>query len=92
MAVHITLDFPLDLEERLHQEMPDVNADAREVYVLELFRRGTLTHYELSQLLGLDRFETDALLKRRGIFEGSPSWEDVEADRVTLDHLFGKTT
>lgn len=65
------------------------NAD-RET-ALKLFRRGELSHYQLSQVLGLDRFETDAWLKRRGVFEGSPTTADVEQDRLTLDSLFRRT-
>jgi hypothetical protein len=53
----------------------------------ELVRRGILTHYELGQSLGLDRFETDALLKCHEVTEHSLTHEDVDADVKSLNEL-----
>ncbi|MBW3543610.1 MAG: UPF0175 family protein [Planctomycetes bacterium] len=89
MALQVTLDLPTDVEERLRRESATLDADVQEAFALELFRRGKLTHFELSRVLGLDRVETDALLKQRGIFEQSLTSEDVEQDRQTLERLFG---
>jgi hypothetical protein len=44
----------------------------------------------LSRTLRLDRFETDAYLKRHNVFEGSLTMEDLEADRQTLQELRSK--
>ncbi len=85
MSLSVTLDLPAEIEEKLRRETPNLNADVKEAYALELFRRGKLSHSELSQVLGLDRFATDAYLKRHKVFEGSPSMADIEADRRTLD-------
>lgn len=65
-------------------------ADVKEAYALELFRRGQLTQYELLHVLGLDRVETDAWLKRRQVFEGSLAMADLEGDRQTLDRVMTK--
>ena len=46
-----------------------------------------LTHYELGQSLGLDRFETDALLKCHEVTEHSLAHEDVDADVKSLNEL-----
>lgn len=83
MALNITLNLPPEVEEKLRTETADIDADVKEVYVVELFRRGKLSHYELSQMLGLDRFEMDAYLKHHHIYEGSPTMEDLDADRQT---------
>ncbi len=91
MPLNVTLDFPLDLEEKVRQDSPNLAADVKEAYALELFRRGKLTHYELSRVLGLDRVETDAWLKRRQVFEGSLTMADLEGDRQTLDRVMTKT-
>lgn len=88
MALKVTLELPSDVEEKLRAETPNLDADVREAYALELFRRGKLSHYELSRVLGLDRFETDAYLKRRNVFEGSLTMTDIDADRKTLKELF----
>ena len=84
MSLTVTLNLPPDLEEKLRQETPDLSNDVKEAYALELFRRGKLSHYELSRILGLDRFETDAYLKRHNVFEGSLTMEDIETDLKTL--------
>ena len=90
MALRVTLDLPADVEERLRRENPNLDADVKEAYALELFRRGKVSHYELSRILGLDRFETDAYLKRHNVFEGSLTMADLEADRETLERVMGK--
>jgi len=90
MAMKVTLNLPDDVEERLLRETPDLDAEVKEAYSLELFRQGRLSHAEFARVLGLDRFETDAYLKRHGVFEGSLTMADLEADRQTLDSLIGK--
>ena len=90
MALNVMLDLPADIEERLRRETTNLNADVKEAYALELFRRGKLGHYELSCVLGLDRFETDAYLKRHKVFEGSPTMADLDADRRTLESVIGR--
>jgi predicted HTH domain antitoxin len=91
MRLTITLNLPPDVEHVL-QQSADLEAEVTEAFIIDLFRRGRLTHHQLSQVLGLDRFETDAWLKSRGIFEGSPTMEDLEADRATLDRILGRRT
>jgi predicted HTH domain antitoxin len=85
----VTFQLPEDVERRLRAESADFDAEAREASALELFRRGKVSHYELSQILRLDRFETDAYLKRHNVYEGSLTMEDLESDRQTLEQLFG---
>ena len=80
----VTIEFPPDVEDRLKSQTTDLAAEVREASALELFRRGKLSHYELSKVLGLDRFETDAYLKRHNVYEGSLTMEDLEADSQTL--------
>jgi len=90
MSLTVKLELPADVEEKLRRETPNLDADVREAYALELFRRGKLSHYELSTVLGLDRWETDAYLKQHSVFEGSLTLADLEADRQTLDRLMGR--
>jgi len=85
----ITFQLPAGVEQRLRAQSPDLDSEAREASSLELFRRGKLSHFELSQVLGLDRFETDAYLKHHNVFEGSLTMADLEADRRTLENLLG---
>ena len=87
MSFTVRLDLPPEVEQRLRQENPDIAGDVKEAYAVELFRRGKLSHYELSSVLGLSRSETDAYLKRNKVFEGSLTSEDIESDYQTLRHL-----
>jgi hypothetical protein len=89
MALTVTLNLPAEIEQKLRAETPNLDADVNEAYALELFRRGKLSHYELSRVLGLDRFETDAYLKQHKVFEGSLTMEDLEEQRRTLEHVLG---
>jgi predicted HTH domain antitoxin len=90
MSLNVTLDLPAEVEAKLRRETTNLDADVKEAYALELFRRGKLSHCELSLVLGLDRFETDAYLKRHNVFEGSLTMEDLQSDRQTLDRVMGK--
>lgn len=87
MSLTVRFDLPPDVEQKLRQETPHLDEEVKEAYALELFRRGRLSHYELSRVLGIDRFETDAYLKRHKVFEGSLTMEDLESDRQTLRTL-----
>lgn len=87
MSLTIRLDLPPDVERKLREETANLAEEVKEAYVLDLFRKGRLSHYELSTVIGLDRFETDAYLKRHNVFEGSPTQEDLEADFQTLRTL-----
>ena len=80
----VTLDLPPEVEKRLRAEAPNLDADVKEAYALELFRKGKLSHYELSQVLGLDRFETNAYLKQHNVFEGSLTMKELDEQVRTL--------
>jgi predicted HTH domain antitoxin len=83
----ITFQLPVEVEEKLRAECPDLDEAAKEAYAVELFRQGKLTHFELSKVLGLGRIETDAFLKRHNVYEGSLNHDDLEADRGTLQRV-----
>ena len=66
MNISFAVSLPPEVEQRLRAESGDLSSAVRESFAVNLFRRGILTHHELGLVLGLDRFETDALLKRTG--------------------------
>lgn len=90
MTISFAVNLPPDIEERLRAEDPDLSATIRDAFAIDLFRRGILTHHGLGQTLGLDRFETDALLKRHHLIEQSLTHEDVDADVKSLDRLLAQ--
>jgi Uncharacterised protein family (UPF0175) len=87
ITINFTFSLPPEVEERLRAELPDLSGAVREAFAVDLFRRGILTHHGLGQSLGLDRFETDALLNRHRVTDRSLTHEDVDADVRSLDEL-----
>ncbi|HEY4260525.1 MAG TPA: UPF0175 family protein [Schlesneria sp.] len=86
----ITFELPAEVEERLRAETPNLDAAAKEAVLVELYRAEKLSHYELSQLLGLSRFETDGLLKRHHVTEDQPTNEELEEDLRQARLLLGR--
>lgn len=85
----VTIQMPSEIEQRLRAQTSDLDALAKEAVALDLFRKGKLSHYELSSMLGLDRFETDAYLKAHNVVEGSLTAEDLDEQAATLDRVLG---
>lgn len=80
MPLKLTLNLPPDLEGRLRTESADLESEAEEAFAVQLFRRGKLDHVQLSRALELDHFETDSLLQRFGVEEGTLTLQEVEED------------
>ncbi|HJQ78797.1 MAG TPA: UPF0175 family protein [Lacipirellulaceae bacterium] len=76
----VTIDLPAEVERKLRAESPDLDSEAKEAMLVELYRQEKLTRYELSQALGLNRFETDGILKKHGVTEDLPTSAELEED------------
>ncbi len=85
----VTIQLPAGVEQRLRAQTPDLDAEVKEAVALDLFRRGKLSHYELSKFLGFDRFEAEAYLKRHNVVEGSLTMQDLDEQAQTLDRVLG---
>ena len=77
----ITVELPDDVARR------DPGRAALEALAIEGYRCGALTHYEASRLLQLSRFEFDAFLKARNVYDHAYDLEDFEQDLETLPQL-----
>ncbi len=66
MQVDISLELPENVAAHLAQE-GDISSELKEAMGVELYRQEKITHFQLSQLLGVDRFETDGILKKHGV-------------------------
>jgi predicted HTH domain antitoxin len=86
----VTIELPPDVEQRLRNENPDLDAQAKEAILVELYRQEKLTHFELSRALGLDRFETDAVLKKHNVTVDLPTPEELETDLRGLRQIVGQ--
>ncbi len=87
----VSFEIPQDIEQQLRSEGIDPNRHAKECVLVNFFRRGLITHAQLARALDLDRFETDALLKRHQVTEHSLGHEDVDADVQSIDDHIGDT-
>lgn len=85
----VVVDLPEEVESRIRSANSDVAAYAREVLAVQLFRDGAFTHFELGRSLGIDRFATDALLKRYRVEEHALTHADVDADVESINELLG---
>jgi metal-dependent hydrolase (beta-lactamase superfamily II) len=77
--MRILVELPDDIAE---QEAP--GRSALELLVAAGYAGGQLTHCQCSQLLGLDRFDVDAVLLKHGVIDHAESFEDFVDDFETM--------
>ena len=87
--MNVNFEIPQDVGGQLRSVGTDLNRLAKEYVLVEFFRRGLVTHAQLTRVLGLDRFETDELLKRHQVMEHSLGHKDVDADVQSINDLIG---
>jgi hypothetical protein len=80
----ITFELPVGMEFRLRGEVPDLDCEARTALALDLFRKEKITHFELGQMLGLNRWETDQFLFENRELAQSLTLDDLESDYRTI--------
>jgi hypothetical protein len=68
MPLTVQVPVPEPLLSSLGGSHADLSRRAFEALVAHQYRTGELSHAEVSQLLALDRFETDGFLKRHAAF------------------------
>lgn len=86
----VTVQLPADVEQRLCAACPNLDAEAKEAMLVELYRQEILSRSELSQALGFARFETDGVLKKHNVTEDLPSNEELEEDLRKASLLIGR--
>jgi hypothetical protein len=72
----LCIDLPHDIEASLRQRLSNLDEAAKEACLVEFYRQGQLTHFQLASALGLDRYATDGVLKSHGV-----------ADEMTIEEL-----
>jgi hypothetical protein len=83
----VTFQLPAELEKSLRDGVSDVEAQAKEAFLVSLYRQGKLTHVGLAQALGLDRFETEQVLHKHNVTEDLPTADEVLAEVRDLEQL-----
>jgi predicted HTH domain antitoxin len=81
--MNISFQLPQDIEEQIRTNGADLNGEAREAYLVELYRQKRITHHQLAETLGLNRIETDGVLERHKVSPG-PTLEELRAEIGTL--------
>ncbi len=86
----ITIELPQEIERRLQGEWNDLERHALEGLVVEAFRIGKLSSYEVSLALGMaGRWEAIDFLSARGAYPGY-DLQDLEDDRSALDRHWAR--
>ena len=89
MPLTIEIPVPEPLLRSLGGNDAEVSRRAFEALVANQYRTGDLTHFEVSQLLGIDRFETDGFLKRHAAFRPDDA-DEYRNDFEKLQKLMKK--
>jgi predicted HTH domain antitoxin len=85
----ISFQLPTELERDLRDNLRDLDAEAKEALLISLYRQGKVSHLALSAALGLDRFETEEVLRKHNVTEDLGTVDDYLADAATLAKLRG---
>ena len=75
MLVDISLELPEAVVASLAQA-GDLSCELKEAMGVELYRQEKITHFQLSKLLGVDRFETDGI-----------GWEMIQQWKLHPSHI-----
>ncbi|MEX0712155.1 MAG: UPF0175 family protein [Pirellulales bacterium] len=86
----ISFQLPAAIEMHLRQEVADLDAAAKEAALVELYRQHKLSHHQLATALGLDRFETEALLKLHHVTEDLVTPAEFSQQLAGLRKLLGE--
>jgi hypothetical protein len=90
MFMRVTFELPKNVEQRLRQEFDDIHAATKEAALVELYRQGQLTQYELSQALKVTRPEVEAILQKHNVTEDLPTQQELAEDVSNLRRLLDK--
>jgi hypothetical protein len=84
MTIHF--DVPNNIERLLLSSGIDPSLEAKELLLVDLYRKGKITRHELGEALGLGRYETDGVLKRHDV-PVDLTIEEIRAETAFLETL-----
>lgn len=85
----IEIKLPDEIEQRLRRDIRDIEGVCREAALVELYRRGEVSHGELAAGLSLSRYEVDGLLRRYGVTEDLLTEEELDQQVSGFGKLAG---
>ena len=83
----VNIEIEESLAALLHQNNQPVQVAGREMIVLELYRRGTISSGRAAELLGMDRIDFIQHASRLGIPYFSLTKDEWEAEMASLESL-----
>jgi predicted HTH domain antitoxin len=83
----ISIDLEDDLVALLRLSNQPVERAARELIVLELYRRGTISSGKAAQLLGMSRLEFIQYASRLGILYSTMTEDEWKSERTQSETL-----
>ena len=83
--MEVTLHIPDDIAKRLSATGADVSRRALEAIALESYREQTLTLYQVSEMLGLSRVETEDFLGRHNVPLAVIGEADLDREAALLE-------
>jgi hypothetical protein len=81
--MNISFEIPTEIGERERIDQADLSRDAKEAYLVGLYRRERITHDELGEALGLGFHQTEELIKKHGAGDDF-TLAEFEAERALL--------
>ncbi len=83
----VVFQLPAELECSLRHDLADLDSQAKEAFLVSMYRQGKLSHVALSEAMGLDRFETEDVLHKHNVTEDLGTVEDILAEVRTVEEL-----
>ncbi|MFN0137409.1 MAG: UPF0175 family protein [Phycisphaerae bacterium] len=85
----IKIDLPEDLEHELRAVVPDLETMCRTTLLVEMYRRGAISHGRLAEGLNTSRDRVDALLARFGVDEDLLTFDELAQQTDEIKRLLG---
>lgn len=83
----LTIHIPKQAEDALRHAFGDaLDVEAKEALAVEAFRRGRLSLGQFAELLGIDSYSADGLLKSRGVMP-TLSVSEFDDEMAALNRL-----
>lgn len=79
----IRFEIPPDIEQQIRTDGVDLDREARELYLLELYRQDRISHAQLRDALGVGFHEAERLIKAHGAGHDFPL-DEFEEQRAFL--------
>jgi len=79
----ISFELPQDIEQQIRTNGVDLDREARELYLVELYRQDRISHAQLRDAFGVSFHEAEKLIKDHGAGHDF-SLEDFEEQRAFL--------